>query len=155
MVKNKDSHDATRQIETNTGIQLLGTSFVANPLVLTRLTVRVDGRTQFPFVLRAQYDSPLCVLGESVFALSPDREVRAAKLTNRWISGCLWRRDVSSDENLWCERSLLYGSADQFAENHLEISGTVVKRLRHVDEEEFDVEMDAGVPAPLETRKFR
>ena len=29
------------------------------------------------------------------FALIPDREVRAAKLTSRWISGCWWRRDAS------------------------------------------------------------
>ena len=38
--------------------------------------------------------------GESVFALIPDHEVRAAKLTNRWISGCWWGRDASSDEHL-------------------------------------------------------
>ena len=34
------------------------------------------------------------MFGESVFALVPDHEVRAAKLTNRWISGCWWRRDA-------------------------------------------------------------
>ena len=28
------------------------------------------------------------MFGESVFALIPDHEVRAAKLTNKWISGC-------------------------------------------------------------------
>ena len=44
--------------------------------------------------------SPLCMFGESVFALIPDHEVRAAKLTNRWISGCWWGRDASSDEHL-------------------------------------------------------
>ena len=42
----------------------------------------------------------LCMFGESVFALIPDHEVRAAKLTNRLISGCSWRRDASSDEHL-------------------------------------------------------
>ena len=42
----------------------------------------------------------LCMFGESVFALIPDHEVRAAKLTNRWISGCWWKRDTSSDEHL-------------------------------------------------------
>ena len=31
---------------------------------------------------------------------SPDHEVRAAKLTNRWISVCWWGRDASSDEHL-------------------------------------------------------
>ena len=40
------------------------------------------------------------MFGESVFALIPDHEVRAAKLTNRWISGCWWGRDASSDEHL-------------------------------------------------------
>ena len=40
------------------------------------------------------------MFGESVFALIPDHEVRAAKLTNRWISGCWWRRDASWDEHL-------------------------------------------------------
>ena len=40
-----------------------------------------------------------CMFGESVFALIPDHEVRAAKLTNRWISGCWWGRDSSSDEH--------------------------------------------------------
>ena len=44
--------------------------------------------------------SPLCMFGESVFGLIPDTEVRAAKLTNRWISGCWWGRDASSDEHL-------------------------------------------------------
>ena len=40
------------------------------------------------------------MFGESVFALIPDHEVRAAILTNRWISGCWWGRDASSDEHL-------------------------------------------------------
>ena len=40
------------------------------------------------------------MFGESVFALIPDHEVRAAKLANRWISGCWWGRDASSDEHL-------------------------------------------------------
>ena len=44
--------------------------------------------------------SPWCMFGESVFALIPDHEVRAAKLTNKWISGCWWGRDASSDEHL-------------------------------------------------------
>ena len=33
------------------------------------------------------------MFGESVFGLIPDHEVRAAKLTNRWISGCWWGRE--------------------------------------------------------------
>ena len=49
---------------------------------------------------------------ESVFALIPDHEVRAAKLTNRWISGCWRGRDASSDERRG--RSMVCLSADQF-----------------------------------------
>ena len=37
------------------------------------------------------------MFGESVFALIPDHEVRAAKL---WISGSWWGRDAFSDEHL-------------------------------------------------------
>ena len=62
------------------------------------------------------YVSPLCMFGESVFALIPDHEVRAAKLTNRWISGCwrgtrcIVRRTLGGDET-W-----IVFCADQFAE---------------------------------------
>ena len=84
------------QIETNTGIQLSSIS-PATPLairyagfVLSRFTVRPDGRTPFQYLLGTPFVSPLCMFGESVFALIPDHEVRAAKLTNRWISGCWW-----------------------------------------------------------------
>ena len=94
------------QIETNTDIQLSAIS-PAIPLavryagfVLPRFTVRPDGRTPFQCLLGTPYVSPLCMFGESVFALIPDHEVRAAKLTNRWISGCWWGRDASSDEHL-------------------------------------------------------
>ena len=82
------------QIETNTGIQLSAIS-LAIPFairyagfVLSRFTVRPDGRTPFQYFLGTPYVSPLCMFGESVFALTPDHEARAAKLTNRWISGC-------------------------------------------------------------------
>ena len=57
-------------------------------------------RNSFVKKKRTPYVSPLCMFGESVFALIPDHEVRAAKLTNRWISGCWWGRDASSDEHL-------------------------------------------------------
>ena len=94
------------QIETNTGTQLSAIS-LAVPFavryagfVLTRFTVRPDGRTPFQYLLGTLYVSPLCMFGESVFALIPDHEVRAAKLSNRWISGCWWGRDASSDEHL-------------------------------------------------------
>ena len=94
------------KIETNTGIQLSAIS-PAIPFairyagfVLSRFTVRPDGRTPFQYLLGTPYDSPLCMFGESVFALISDHEVRAAKLTNRWISGCWWGRDASSHEHL-------------------------------------------------------
>ena len=77
------------QIETNTGVQLSAIS-PAIPFairyagfVLSRCTVRPDGITPFQYSL-------LCMFGASVFALIPDHEVRAVKLTNRWISGCWW-----------------------------------------------------------------
>ena len=94
------------QIETNTGVQLSAVS-PAIPFairytgfVLSRFTVRPDGTTPFQYVLGTPYVSPLCMFGESVFALIPDHEVRAAKLTNTWISGCCWGRDASSDEHM-------------------------------------------------------
>ena len=86
--------------------------------VLTRFTVRPDGRTSFQYLLGAPYVSRL--FGDSVLAMIPDHEVRAAKLTNRWISGCWWG-PIS-----------ICSCADQSAENHLENSGTVEKRWRHV-----------------------
>ena len=94
------------QIKTNTGIQLSAIS-PAIPFAIryagpapSRFTVRPDGRTTFQHLLGTPYVSPLCMFVESVFALIPDHEVRAAKLTNRWISGCWWGRDASSDEHL-------------------------------------------------------
>ena len=101
------------QIETNTGIQLSAIS-PAIPFairyagfVLSRFTVRPNGRTPFQHLLGTPYVSPLCMFGESVFALIPDHEVRAAKLTNRWISGCWWGRDASSDEHpVWTKHGL-------------------------------------------------
>ena len=99
------------QIETNTGLRLSATS-PAIPFAVRY----ADGRTPFQYLLAAPYASPLCVFGESVFALILHHEVRAAKLTNRWISGCLWGRDALSDEH----------------KKHLENSGPVAKRVRHV-----------------------
>ena len=93
-------------IDTNTCIQLSAIS-LAIPFairyagfVLSRFTVRPDGRTPFQNLLGTPCVSLLCMFGESVFALIPDHEVRAAKLTNRWISGCWWRRGASSDEHM-------------------------------------------------------
>ena len=77
------------QIETNTGIQLPAISYAIPSatryagFVLSRFTVRPDGRTPFQYLLGTPYVSHLCMFGESVFALIPDHEVPAAKLTNR------------------------------------------------------------------------
>ena len=109
-------------IETSTGTQLSGMS-PAIPFAV-RYT-GFDGTQPFQYLLGTPFVSPLCMFGESVFASIPD-EVRAAKLTNRWISGCWWGRDASSDEH----RSLVCLSADRFPGNLLESSGAVVKRSR-------------------------
>ena len=146
------------QIETNTGVQLSAIS-PAIPFairyagfVLSRFTVRPDGRT--PFQLGAPYVSPLCMFGESVFALIPDHEVRAAKLTNRWISGCWWGRDASSDEHLVgtkhgllkCRSVRRKPLGEQWSRREtIEARGTKWN---------FDVEMDSGIPGPtLEPRR--
>ena len=122
------------QIETNTGIQLSAIS-LAIPFairfagfVLSRFTVRPDGRTQFQYLLGTPYVSPLCMFGESVFVLIPDHEVRAAKLTNRWISGC--GDEMHRPTNTWWRRNMVCLSADEFAENILENSGADVKRSK-------------------------
>ena len=123
------------QIETNTGIQLSAISLAIqfairySGFVLSRFTVRPDGRTPFQYLLGTPYVSPLCMFDESVFALIPDHEVRAAKLTNRWISGCWWGQDASSDEHLVATKHGCL-SADQSAENLLETSGADVKRSK-------------------------
>ena len=82
--------------ETNTGIQLSAISLAIpfavryTGFVLSRFTVRPDGRTPFQCLFGTPNVSPLCMFGESVFAVIPDHEVRAAKMTDRWISGCWW-----------------------------------------------------------------
>ena len=69
------------------------------------------------------------MFGESVFALIPEREVRAAKLTNRRISGC-WEDEMLRRMNTWWVRSSVCSSPDRFAGNLLESSGAAVKRSR-------------------------
>ena len=68
--------------------------------VITRFSVRADGRTPFQYATGARYDSPLCEFGESIFGLIPDANVWAAKLSNRWVRGVWWGRDPASDEHL-------------------------------------------------------
>ena len=86
--------------------------------------------------------------------LIPDHEVRAAKLTNRWISGSWWGRDASSDEHLVgtkhgllkCRSVRRKPPGEQWSRREtIEARGT---------EWNFDVEMDSGIPGPtLEPRR--
>ena len=147
------------QIETDTGIQFLGIS-LAIPIaisyagfVLSRFAVRPDGRTPFQYFLGTPYVSHLCMFGESVFALIPDQEVRAAKLTNMWISGCFWARDASSYEHLVetkhgllkCRPVCRKPPGEQWSQREtIEARGTKWN---------FDVEMDSGVPGPPVTSR--
>ena len=94
------------------------------------------------------------MFGESVLALIPDHEVRAAKLTNRLISGCWWGRDASSDEHLVgtkhgllkCRSVRRKPPGEQWSRREtIEARGTKWN---------FDVEMDSGMPGPtLEPRR--
>ena len=69
------------QIRSETGVEI----DTANPafdmalqyasFVLTRFTVRPDGRTPFEAAVGGRYSSPLCCFGESIFALIPDTEI--------------------------------------------------------------------------------
>ena len=88
------------------------------------------------------------MFGESVFALIPDHEVRAAKLTNKWTSGCWWGRDASSDEHLvWTEFGLLKSKSLR-----RKPPGAQWSRRETVEAREtkwnFDVERDSGVSGP-------
>ena len=81
------------QIETNTGITAFS-NFTCHSICnsLRWICCSQDSRCDptaehtFQYWLGTPNVSPLCMFGESVFALIPDDEVRAAKLTNRWIS---------------------------------------------------------------------
>ena len=93
------------------------------------------------------------MFGEPVFALIPDHEVRAAKLTNRWISGCWWGRDASSDEHLVgtkhgllkCRSVRRKPPGEQWSRREtVEARGTKWN---------FDVEMDSGISGPLVTSR--
>ena len=119
-----DTGTRTILSDANTGVQL---SAISLPIpfsircagfILSKFTVRPDGRTPFQHLLGTPYVSPLCMFGESVFELFPDLELGAATLTNRWTSGCWWGRNMVGF------------SADQFAANLLETSGADVKRSK-------------------------
>ena len=93
------------------------------------------------------------MFGESVFALIPDQQVRAAKLTNRWISGCWWGRDASADEHLVGTKHVLLKCrsvrrkppGEQWSRREtVEARGTKWN---------FDVEMDSGISGPHVTSR--
>ena len=88
------------------------------------------------------------MFGESVFALIPDNKVRAAKLTNRWISGCWRRRDASSDEYLVVTKHGLIKCRSV----RRKPLGEQWSRRETVEargaEGNFDVEMDSGISGP-------
>ena len=156
----RDSHDATRHKLRRTLAYNFQQSHLPFRLqfvtldLFSRFTVRPDGRTPFQYLLGTPYVSPLCMFGESVFALIPDHEVRAAKPTNRWIIGCWWGRDASSDEHLVgtkhgllkCRSVRRKPPGEQWSRREtIEARGTKWN---------FDVEMDSGIPGPtLEPRR--
>ena len=80
------------------------------------------------------------------FALIPDHEVRAAKLTNRWISGSWWGRDASSDEPLVETKHVL----SECRSVRRKLSGKQWSRLRSIEARgtkwNFHVEMDSEIP---------
>ena len=147
------------RIETNTDIQLSAISR-AIPFairyagfVLSRFTVRPDGRYPSQYLLGTPYVSPLCMFGESVFALVPDHEVRAAKLMNRWISGCWWGRDASSDEHLvGTKHGLLKCRSVRRKPPRKQWSRRETVEARGT-KWNFDLEMDSGVSGPPVTSR--
>ena len=93
------------------------------------------------------------MLGESVFALIPDHEVREPKLTNRWISGCWWGRDASSDEHLVGTKHGLLKCRSVRRKplgEHWSRRETVEARGTTWN---FDVEMDSGISGPSVTSR--
>ena len=101
----RDSHDATRHKSRRTPAYSFQqfhlpfhVQFVTLDLCPQDSQCDPTVEPSFQYLLGTSYVSSLCMYGESVFALN--HEVRAAKLTNRWINGCWWGRDASSDEHL-------------------------------------------------------
>ena len=82
------------------------------------------------------------------FALIHDHEVRAAKLTNKWISGSWWGRDASSDEHLVGTKHGLL----ECRSVRRKPPGEQWSRLETIEARgtkwNFHVEMDSGIPGP-------
>ena len=78
----------------------------------------------------------------------PDHEVRAAKLTNRWISGCWWGRDASWDEHLvGTKRGLLSCRSVRKKPRGEQRSRRETVEARGT-RWNFDLEMDSGISGP-------
>ena len=144
----RDSHDADRhKLRRNTGVQHSAIS----PAISFAITLELFSQDS-QCDPTAEPHSNICC--ESVFALIPDHEVRAAKLTNRWISGSWWGRDASSDEHLVgtkhgllkCRSVRKKPPGKQWSRREtIEARGTKWN---------FDVGMDSGIPEPnLEPRR--
>ena len=92
----RDSHDATRhKLRRTLAYNLQQFHLPFHLQFVTQDLFSQDSQCDptaepFQYLLGTPNVSPLCMFGESLFALTPDHEVRAAKLTNRWISGCWW-----------------------------------------------------------------
>ena len=154
-----DSHDATRHKSRRT-LPYSFSNFTCHSICdslrwicALKIHSATDGRNPFQYLLGTPYVSLLCMFGESVFALIPDHEVRAAKLTNRWISGCWWGRDASSDEHLVgtkhgllkCRSVSRKPPGEQWSRREtVEARGTKWN---------FDVEMDSGMLGPQVTSR--
>ena len=153
----RDSHDATRHKSRRT----LANSFQQFHLPFHLRFVTLDLFSQDSQCdPTAEPHSNICSelhmyhLCESVFALIPDHEVRAPKLTNRWISGCWWRRDASSDGHLVetkhglleCRSVRRKPPGEQWSRREtVEARGTKWN---------FDVDMDSGISGPLVTSRL-
>ena len=70
--------------------------------------------------------------------------MRAAKLTNRWISGCWWRRDASSDEHLVGTKHGLLKCISVRRKPPGEQSSRRETIEARGTKSNFDVEMDSG-----------
>ena len=146
------------QIETNTGVQLSAIS-LAIPFairyagfVLSRFTVRPDGRTPFQYLLGTPYVSPLCMFGES--ALIPDHACVQPN-DEQMRSVVAGGDEMHRLTNTWWGRNMVCSSADQFAEKP---PGEQWSRRETIEARgtkwNFDVEMDSGIPGPtLEPRR--
>ena len=104
---NKDSHDATKHNSERTlvcsfqqHLAQFHSQFVAQDLCLQDSQCDPTEERHSNICLALRMHQPCACLVNQFFTVIPDHEVSAAKLTNRWISGCWWKRDALSDQHL-------------------------------------------------------